>query len=126
MDRHDYTFPFRISPASRQAAQTGYEDHIEQMIRQVLLTSPGERVNLPEFGCGLRRLVFAPNSDALAATTQLLVLQALDRWLAGQIAVNKVEVVPPSEAPDPAQLLVRIEYSVIDTRTRQSTEVQVS
>src|SRR5262247_226780 len=127
MLRQDYQFPFRIDISSQQGAQTnGYEAHVEQMIRQVLLTSPGERVNLPEFGCGLRRLVFAPNSDALAATTQLLVLQALDRWLAGQVAVNKVEVVPPSEAPDPAQLLVRIEYTVIDTRTRQSTEVQVS
>src|SRR5215813_1931163 len=99
MQRHDYAYPFRIDPASHQAARTSYEAHVDQMIRQILLTSPGERADLPEFGCGLRRLVFAPNSDALAATTQLLVLQALDRWLAGQVAVNKVEVVPPSEAP---------------------------
>src|SRR5436309_8099818 len=126
MDRHDYAFPFRIGPASRQAAQAGYEDHVEQMVRQVLLTSPGERVNLPEFGCGLRRLVFAPASDALAATTRLLVLQALDRWLAAEVEVHNVEVVPPSKAPDPAQLLVRIEYTVIDSRTRRSTEVRVS
>src|SRR5436309_4589342 len=105
MDRHDYAFPFRIGPASRQAAQAGYEAHVEQMIRQVLLTSPGERVDLPEFGCGLRQLLFAPNSEPLAATTQLLVLQALNRWLAGQITVQKVEVIGPALA-DEGELLV--------------------
>ena len=51
--------------------------HVDQMIRQLLLTDPGERVNLPQFGCGLRSLVFAPNSDALAATVQLRVIQGL-------------------------------------------------
>jgi len=82
MTRHDFAFPFRIDPASRQAAQTNYDAHVEQMIRQVLLTSPGERADLPEFGCGLRQLIFAPHSEALTATTQMLVQQVLDRWLA--------------------------------------------
>ncbi len=58
MNRHDYAFPFRIDPVSHQAARTSYETHVDQMIRQVLLTSPGERADLPEFGCGLRRLLF--------------------------------------------------------------------
>jgi phage baseplate assembly protein W len=44
------------------------------MIRQVLLTSPGERIDLPEFGCGLRQLIFAPHSSALDSTTNLIVL----------------------------------------------------
>src|SRR5436190_6433326 len=126
MERHDYAFPFRVDPASHQAAQTGYEAHVEQMVRQVLLTSPGERIDLPEFGCGLRRLVFAPNSDALAATTQLLVLQALDRWLAMHIEVRKVEV---SAAPDGAEgsgVLVRVEYMLRETRTTTTTTVGVS
>src|SRR6267378_5167343 len=88
MSRHDYTFPFRIDPVSGQAAQSPYGTHVEQMIRQVLLTDPGERVDLPEFGCGLRQLIFAPNSDALQATTQLIVRKALDRWLGNQIDVQ--------------------------------------
>ncbi|MEH2028374.1 MAG: hypothetical protein V7K67_01610 [Nostoc sp.] len=46
MNRHDYAFPFRIDAVSGQAAQTSYEAHVEQMIRQVLLTAPGERVYL--------------------------------------------------------------------------------
>src|SRR5512134_1247724 len=97
MHRHDYAFPFRIDPASGQAAQTNYAAHVAQMIRQVLLTSPGERADLPEFGCGLRQLIFAPHSEALDATTQLVVQQALNRWLAGQIQVKKVKVLTPEE-----------------------------
>jgi uncharacterized protein len=120
MERHDYAYPFRIDPVSHQAARTNYATHVEQMIRQVLLTSPGERADLPEFGCGIRRLLFAPNSDATAATTQVMVLQALNKWLAGQIQVKQVTVVPPSTAPDPAQLLIRIDYVLIETQTDQS------
>ena len=125
MQRHDYAFPFRIDPASHQAAQTTYEAHVEQMIRQVLLTSPGERADLPEFGCGLRQLIFAPHSDALDATTQIVVLQALNKWLSAQIQVKKVGVVPPEETGDEAQLLVQIEYVLIETRTTKNLQVLV-
>ena len=125
MPRHDYAFPFRIDPSSREAARVGYAAHVEQMIRQVLLSAPGERVNLPDFGCGLRQLLFAPNSDALASTTQLLVIQSLGRWLAGQIEVRKVEVTRPDDAPDGSRLLVRVEYVLIETRENTATTVQV-
>ena len=73
--RQDFAFPFRVDAASQQTAQTSYPCHVDQMVRQLLLTSPGERVNLPQFGCGLRSLVFAPNSDALVATVKLRVIQ---------------------------------------------------
>jgi len=69
MQRHDYSFPFRIDPASGQAAQTSYQAHVDQMIRQVLLTNRGERIDLPEFGCGLRQLLFAPDQDASSTVT---------------------------------------------------------
>src|SRR5258708_31792538 len=124
MSRHDYAYPFRIAAASRQGAQTGYEFHVEQMIRQILLTSPGERVNLPEFGCGLRQLLFAPNSDALQATTQLLVQKSLTRWLAGQIEVKNVSV-SPGPGGDYSQIVVLIEYVLIETQSKQVTEVKV-
>lgn len=125
MIRHDYAFPFRIDAASHQAAQTRYESHVEQMIRQVLLTSPGERVNLPEFGCGLRQLLFAPHSEALDATTKLIVLQALDRWLAGQIQVKDVKVASIAQTGDPAQLRVQIEYVLIETLATKRMEVRI-
>jgi phage baseplate assembly protein W len=124
LNRHDYAFPFRIDPASRQAAQSAYEAHVAQMIRQLLLTSPGERVNLPEFGCGLRQLLFAPHSEALEATTQMQVFQALNRWLAGHIEVKQVQVDSGPEQ-DQAELHVLIEYVLIETRTTKRLEVRV-
>lgn len=126
MDRHDYAFPFQIDAASGQAAQTRYEAHVEQMIRQVLLTMPGERANLPEFGCGLRQLIFAPHSEALNATTELLVQQALDRWLADQIEVRTVKVIPLEESPDASQIQIQIDYVLIETLTNKQMQVEVS
>ncbi len=125
MTRHDYAFPFRIDSASGQAAQTNYDAHVEQMIRQVLLTSPGERADLPEFGCGLRQLLFAPHSDALTATTQMQVQQALDQWLAGQIRVQRVTVVSPEDTPDASRLLIQIDYVLIETLSSKQVEVLV-
>lgn len=125
MIRHDYSFAFRIDTASHQATQSRYDDHVEQMIRQVLLTSPGERVNLPEFGCGLRQLLFAPHSEALDATTKLVVLQALNRWLAGQIEVKAVKVASLEETADPAQLIIQIEYLLIETMINKHMEVRI-
>lgn len=125
MTRHDYAFPFHIDAASQQGAQASYEAHIEQMIRQVLLTSPGERADLPDFGSGLRQLLFAGISTTLAATTQMQVQQALNRWLSNQIQVQNVTVVPPEEAPDAARLLIQIDYVLIETQSSKSTEVLV-
>lgn len=125
MLRQDYAFPFHISAASGQAAQSAYEEHVEQMIRQVLLTDPGERIDMPDFGCGLRRLIFAPLSDALAATTHMLVLQSLDRWLSDQIQVRDVRVSSAGDLPD-GQLLIDIEYILIETQSTRQILVQVS
>jgi phage baseplate assembly protein W len=124
MARHDYAYPFHLNAASGQAAQASYEDHVEQMIRQVLLTDPGERIDMPEFGCGLRRLIFAPMSDALQATTKMLVLQSLNRWLSDQIQVQNVTVSKPGEEPD-GQLLIEIDYVLIETRSSRSVLVMV-
>lgn len=125
MNRHDYAFPFRIDPASGQAAQTTYATHVDQMIRQVLLTAPGERADLPEFGCGLRQLVFAPHSDALDATTKILVQKALNRWLSDQITVQQVTVGPPV-AGEEEQLQVEIDYTLIETQSKQQVVILVS
>jgi uncharacterized protein len=123
--RHDYHYPFRIDPASGQAMQSNYSDHVRQMITQVLLTNPGERVDLPEFGCGLRAIVFAPYSDALAATTQLLVQTALTRWLGQHIAVNSVRVPPPELATDPGSLIIHINYTLLETMDAFETQVKL-
>jgi len=123
MARHDFAFPFQISAASGQAAQASYEDHVDQMIRQVLLTDPGERIDLPQFGCGLKRLIFAPLSDALQATTKMIVLQSLNSWLSDQIQVQKVTVTSPGD-PD-GTLEIEIDYVLIETQSTRSLTVQV-
>jgi phage baseplate assembly protein W len=84
-------FPFHLDGRG-QTAETPEDDHIRDMILQVLFTCPGERINRPDFGCGLKQFVFAPNSDALAAATQLLVQGSLQRWLDSVISVESVQV----------------------------------
>jgi phage baseplate assembly protein W len=123
VDRHDYAYPFRIGP-SGQAAQAPYAAHVAQMIRQVLLTAPGERIDLPEFGCGLRRLLFAPHEANLNATTQMLVQQALERWLATEIEVKHV-LVRSGEGGDEAELVVVVEYVLLEDLTSARTQVRV-
>lgn len=123
--RHDYHNPLRIDPASGQAMQSRYADHVQQMVRQVLLTTPGERIDLPEFGCGLRKMVFAPYSDALAASTKLLVQTSLTRWLGQHIAVQRVTVPPPEAAADPGTLVIQIEYTLLETMDTFQTELRL-
>jgi hypothetical protein len=124
--RQDYAFPFRIDPASRQAQGATYETHVKQMVIQLLLTTPGERADLPEFGCGLRALIFAGNSDAVSATAQMLVQEALARWLSGHLAVRSVEVLPPEAAPDENRIEVQVEYVLIATRETERVDVTVT
>ena len=97
--------PFHVGAEGRTAT-TGADDHVRDMIYQVLFTAPGERVNRPEFGCGLLQLVFAPNSEVLATTTQFLVQGALDRWLGDVIRVEQVRVSNEEE-----RLVVEVSYS---------------
>jgi phage baseplate assembly protein W len=99
-------FPLHFDTRGR-SAETGHEGHVRDLIEQVLFTSPGERVNRPDFGCGLLQLVFAPNSDELAAATQVTVQAALQQWLADKIQVKAVEV----EAVD-STLRVTVEYLI--------------
>lgn len=84
-------FPFQTDHKGRTALSDD-DRHIRDMIEQVLFTSPGERVNRPSFGSGLMQLLFQPNSDELAVTTQFLVQGSLQQWLGDLIEVNNVEV----------------------------------
>ena len=109
-------FPFHFDARGRTAS-VEYEAHIRDLIEQVLFTSPGERVNRPDFGSGLRGLVFAPNSTELAATTQYLVQGSLQQFLGDLIQVDAVEV----ENED-ATLRVLVRYLVRRTQTQQTVE----
>jgi len=112
MSQVDYPFSFDYR---RRTSDTTADDHIRDLIEQVLFTSPGERVNRPTFGCGVRQLVFAPNSPELAAATQFLVQGALQQWLGDLIVVDSVQV----ESAD-ATLHVTVSYTVRRTQTPQT------
>ena len=99
-------YPYRIDGRGR-TAETGGDEHVRDLIEQLLFTVPGERVNRPDFGCGLLQLVFAPNSAELAAATQFTIAAAMQQWLGEIIAVDAVTV----ENID-AELRVTIRYVV--------------
>lgn len=86
-------YPIAIDQGlGKLAEESDYSEHVEQLIKQLLFTNPGERINRPAFGCGLRRMVFAPNSNATASLTQVTVYQALENWLGTLINVEEVNV----------------------------------
>ncbi len=107
-------YPFKIDGRGR-VADAPEAAHIRQMIEQILFTIPGERVNRPDFGCGLHQLVFDPNSDELAATTEFLIQGSLQQWLGDRIAVDAVQV-----SNDDAELKVIIRYVLLQTQEIQT------
>jgi phage baseplate assembly protein W len=106
-------FPFRIDGRGRTADVTD-EKHIKQMIEQLLFTSPGERVNRPDFGTGVMQLVFAPNSPELAAATEFTIQGALQQWLGEVIKVESVDV----ESRE-SSLHISIQYVIRRNQERQ-------
>ncbi|MGP0063419.1 MAG: GPW/gp25 family protein [Isosphaeraceae bacterium] len=101
-----------------QTAQTDLASHINDMIEQILLTSPGERVNRPTFGSGTAQLVFAPNSDLLAATQQQIIQSSLQMWLSDLIRVQSVDVTAQDST-----LLITIVYTIIQTQQQQTQQL---
>ena len=111
-------FPFHFDALGR-TAETGTNDHIRDMIEQLLFTSPGERVNRPDFGCGLLQMVFAPNSPELAAAVQFTVQASLQQWLSDVVEIQSLEV-----TSEDSILRVELNYLVLRT-AEQRTEVFV-
>lgn len=107
-------FPFHFD-ARGGTATTDYADHVRDMIEQLLFTTPGERVNRPEFGCGLLQLVFAPNSPELAATVQFTTQAALAQWLGDVVDVRALDV----ESQD-STLRVELSYALRATGELQT------
>ena len=119
---HAIKYPFAIDAGGGQVAEEGdYETCIRQLIRQVLMTAPGERINRPDFGAGVRRMVFSPNNPATASLTQTLIYQALSRWLATVIKVEEVAVSAEQE-----KLLITVHYLVIQRGTSRILNEEVT
>lgn len=114
----EVAFPFQVTPHGR-VATAGWDAHVEQMIAQVLFTAPGERVNRPEFGCGVQLLVFQDENDALATATQFLVQGSLQRWLGDVIVVNAVAV----QAVD-TTFSITVQYTLRESGATRSATFQ--
>lgn len=109
-------FPYHIDARGR-TAEAGTENHIRDMIEQLLFTNAGERVNRPDFGSGLLQLVFAPNSPELAAAIKFNAQAALDQWLGDVIAVEALEV-----TAEDSTLRVEVQYLIRRTNESQTAE----
>lgn len=113
-DDVNVAFPFDFDRRGLTASASD-SDHIRQMIDQILFTAPGERVNRPTFGSGLMQLVFAPNSDQLAAALHAGTQAALQQWLGDVIEVHNLDVINDEE-----MLSVTLVYSILQTDERRS------
>jgi phage baseplate assembly protein W len=109
-------FPLQVNPRGEIALTKGERD-IEQAIRIILGTVPGERVMRPEFGCRARELIFAPRDAATEALLVEYVEQALGRW-EPRIEVQEVRV--SADPQHDGTLLVEISYRVKTTHDERS------
>jgi uncharacterized protein len=109
-------YPYRFD-AEGHTAQSADDDHVRDLIEQVLFTSPGERVNRPTFGTGLAQLVFAPSSAELATATQFMVQAALQSSLGDLIVVEAVSVNGTE-----GTFSVGVQYVVLRTQQRLVTQ----
>ncbi len=115
-------FPFTIDRgAGRIRAERDYEAYVVQLIRQVLLTNLGERINRPDFGAQIRSMVFAPNNPAAATYGRALIYQALDRWLSDFIRTEAIEL-----RAEEATLWIDVEYTLIARGERRFLNVEVA
>ena len=105
-------YPYRIDRRGRTAT-AAYEDHVRDMIEQLIFTNHGERVNRPDFGSGVRQLVHAPNSRELAATVEFTLQAALQLWLGDVIEVTDLTV-----TADDSRLEIDLQYLVRATGVR--------
>jgi hypothetical protein len=107
-------YPFHFDGRGRTAA-TSDDDHIRDMLEQLIFTSPGERVNRPDFGSGIMQLIFAPNSPELAATLQFTLQAAIQRWLGDVLELRSLEVTSVDST-----LTIDVHYVVRRTNQPQS------
>jgi uncharacterized protein len=107
-------FPFHFDSRGRTATTTE-ADHVRDMLEQLIFTSPGERVNRPDFGSGLLQLVFAPNSPELAATVQFTLHAAIQRWLGDVIEIQDLNV-----TADDSALTLDLTYVIRRTNEAQA------
>jgi phage baseplate assembly protein W len=90
------------------------EEHIRQLIEQIIFTVPGERVNRPTFGSGLLQMLFAPNSSEESAAAKNSIRSSLTKYLSDLITVEEVDI-----SIDNSSIAVTVTYIIIKTQLKQ-------
>jgi phage baseplate assembly protein W len=117
-----FQFPLRMNQLrGALLEETDYSRYVGQLIQQVLLTAPGERAHRPDFGAGLRRMVFSPNDDATASLIQGTIFQHLTQWLGTLITVDEVQA-----TSDGNRLDVAITYTLKARGTQEIFNLEVT
>jgi len=109
-----FDFPFHFDGRGRTAG-AGEAEHVRDLIEQLIFTTPGERVNRPEFGTGILQLIFTPNSPELAATLQFTLQAAVQRWLGDLVDVRNLDV-----TADDSTLAIEMTYAIRRTGEEQT------
>lgn len=118
------SFPFRMTETG--GAQSGRLDHVREQIEQVLFTTAPERVFRPEFGAGVRRLIFEPNSTALWELTKKRLEASLAEALQGEVDPRSLRIEVGAPPGNEEQLIIRISYELSAVRKTESHAFQVS
>ena len=110
-----WSFPFQFNAATGAVGFSEFEENIRQNITIILGTKPGERQMLPEFGCKIHDLLFAPHTRATAAMIAQHVRDALKRW------EKRIEVIKVDSSPEPnGAIRVQVEYKILLTDATQT------
>jgi uncharacterized protein len=91
-DGRHLAFPFRLGADGRTATPASFADHVRDEVLQLILTSPGERPFVPDFGGGARKIVFEPTTDVLRGILQARLTQAFSKWLGNRCTLENLEV----------------------------------
>ena len=117
-----FRFPVEVDGAlGTLRKEVDYPTYVQQLMKQVLLTSPGERIDRPDFGAGLRRQLFSPTSEASATLLQTVVFQSLDRWLGDLIRIDEVKT-----SFEDGRLDVQVVYTLKARGSREVLDLEVT
>ena len=103
-----WKFPPQVTPQG-ELAQSSYEQRVEESIYLILSTSKGERLMLPDFGCGIHDLVFAPNN---AETLSMVVQQVHSALTDQERRIDVLDVAVDTSPEQPNLLLIRVTYQI--------------
>ncbi len=112
-------YPFRIGSDGRAAQVQTLEDHVRDELVQLILTNPAERLFLPEFGGGVRRLVFENIDETTGAMAKAILTRAISRWIGNRVTLEDLTVIIENET-----IAVDLKYRIAGTEDTRVLKFQ--